>query len=261
VHDEILALGKNTVYNMLYDTQQFVASIIFREPSPPQLWWSPDYKKVTVKDQLVDLDKVRSGIQTMLKESWSILHGLTGGKRFANKLPEHFKDDLSNQTRHYSFLDHGPFTTEPHSLMAYLFKESPWKFSSIDALDRLSFNMPAIHSYLDLCADLNRILCVLCYLTPIMANRISQFVANKIRNLDRRRNTNMLISEMIFFTGYHKMSNVTGIDVCVPAFVPPPVRELMLEYLCGGIREVEGFFGKIAYGGTAAAAFHSCVSL
>jgi hypothetical protein len=69
VHDEILALGQNTVFNMLYDNQQYVASIIFRQPRPPQLWWSPDYKKVTVKEDLVDIDKVRSGIQEMLKEA------------------------------------------------------------------------------------------------------------------------------------------------------------------------------------------------
>jgi len=54
--------------------------------------------------------------------------------------------------------------------MTYLVKESPWEFSSVDALDCLSFNMPAIHDYLDACSDLNHILCTLSYLLPIMAN-------------------------------------------------------------------------------------------
>jgi hypothetical protein len=259
VHDEVLALGQNTIYNMLYDNQQYVASIIFREPRPPQLWWSPDYKKVTIKEHLVDLDKVRAGIQDMLKEAWRSLHQLTGGRRFADKLPEHFTDDLLNHTRNYSFLDHGPFTKESHPLFTYLFTDSPWNFGSVDGMGRVSFNMPAVHTYLEMAANLNRLLCVLCYLLPIMSNRISQFVANRIRNMDRRRTTHMLVSEMVFFTGYHKMTNLSGLDLCIPAFVPPPLRELMLEYLCGGIREVEEVFGGVAYGRAATEAFRSYV--
>jgi hypothetical protein len=259
VHNEILALGRNTIYNTLYDNQQFVASIIFRQPRPPQVWWSPDYKLATVKDELVDLSKVRAGLQAMLAEAWTLLYRLTGGKKFANNLPEHFKDDLVKETRGYSFLDHGPFTKEPHPLMAYLIRDSHWSFSTVDALGRLSFNMPAIHGYLKAAAELNRTLCVLCYVLPIMSNRISQFVGNKLRNMDRRRNTNMLISEMVFFNTYHKMSNATGIDLFLPAFVPPPLRELMLEYLCGGIREVEQVFGGIAHGLAATEAFRSYV--
>jgi len=257
VHNEILALGQNTVFNMLYDNQQYTTSIIYRQPRPPQLWWSPDYKQVTIKGDLVDIDKVRSGIQEMLKEAWRCLYRLTGGKRFADKLPEQFKDDLNNETRDYSFLDHGPFTEKSRPLMTYLVNESPWEFASVDSLDRLSFNMPAIHDYLDACSDLNRILCTLSYLLPIMANRISQFVGNILRNMDRRRNTNMLITELVYFNGYHKMGNATGVDVCSPAFAPPTLQELMLEYLCGGIRETEEIFAGIAYGSTAAKAFHS----
>ena len=215
--------------------------------------------QVTIKEDLVDLDKVRSGIQEMLKQAWGCLYRLTGGKQFADKLPAEFKDDLTNETRDYSFLDHGPFTMESHPLMTYLINESPWKFASIDAKDRLSFNMPAVHGYLDACSDLNDILCVLSYLLPIMANRISQFVGNTVRNMDRHHNTNMLITEMVYFTGYHKMSNTTGIDVCIPAFVPPALKALMLEYLCGGIHQMEEIFSGIAYGKTAAKAFHSYV--
>lgn len=192
----------------------------------------------------------------MLKDAWRLLYKLTGGKRFATNFPEHFTDELLNDTRGYSFLNHGPFTKESHPLLAYLFSDdSPWNFASIDSLGRMSLNLPAIYNYLELSADLNRMLCVLCYVLPVMSNRITQFVANKIRNMDRRRNTHMLITELIFFTGYHKMTNATGIDICVPAFAPPPLRELMLEYLCGGIREVEEVFGGIAYGKPAAEAF------
>jgi hypothetical protein len=67
----------------------------------------------------------------------------------------------------------------------------------------------------------------------------------------------MLITELVYFTSYHKMGNATGIDVCISAFAPPALQELMLEYLCGGIHETEEMFAAIAYGSTAAKAFHS----
>jgi hypothetical protein len=66
----------------------------------------------------------------------------------------------------------------------------------------------------------------------------------------------MLITELVYFNGYHKMGNTTGVDVCIPTFVPPVLQELMLEYLCGGIHETEEVFGGIAYGSTAAKAYH-----
>jgi hypothetical protein len=246
---------------MLFDTQRFVATIIFRQPRPPRLWWSTDYRQVTIETHLVVIDKVRSGIQDMLKDAWGLLDKLTGGKRFATKLPANFKDDLINETRNYSFLDHGPFTDEPNALMTYLIDQSSCNFATIDASDRLSFNMPAVCDWLATSAKLNKILAVLSFIIPTISTRISQFVANKIRNLDRPRNLHMLLNEMFYFVRYHKMTNLTGIDVCIPVFFPPALVEIMLEYICGGVRDVEEAFGGIAYGRDAKNAYHSYVHI
>jgi hypothetical protein len=70
---------------------------------------------------------------------------------------------------------------------------------------------------------------------------------------------NMLIEEMVIFMGYHKMTNVTGVDVCIPAFLPPVLQELMLEYLCGGIHKADEVFVHITSGCAAQEAFHSYV--
>jgi hypothetical protein len=166
VHNEAIALGQNSVFNMLFNTQQFVASIILRQPQPPQLWWSPDYKRVTITNHLINIEQVWSGLQDMLKSAWTLLYKITGGKKFANNLSEHFIDDLNKTTRDYSFLDHGPSTKEPHTLISYLISHLHWKFSSINADGRLSYNMPAIYDYQNTSAELNRILCVLCYVLP-----------------------------------------------------------------------------------------------
>ena len=256
-HDQAIALGQNTVFNMLFDSQQFVASIIFREPRAPAIWWTPDYKQVTIDAETVDLEKLRAGVQDMLRDSWDLLFTLTDGKKFANKLPDDFKDDLRNDSRGYSFLNHGPFTDIPHALLAHLVEESHWKLFSVDADGRLSFNKPAMLQYLDKSAQLNKLLSILAFVLPVMSTRISQFSDNKIRNLDRHRNLHMMFQEMFDLVQYHKMTNLTGVDVCIPVFYPPGLQEIVLEYLAGGIREVETMLGRIAYGTEAESHYQS----
>jgi hypothetical protein len=242
---------------MLHDTQRYVASIIFRQPRPASLFWSPDYQQVTIAGETLNLDKFRYGIQCMFVKAWELLFSLTGGKRFATHLPEQFTDDLRNDTRGYSFLDHGPFTETPHALLSFIIEQSDWKIASIDAQDRVSFNIPALHGYLDISAQLNQILAFLCFVCPTIATRISEFTDNKYRNLDRNRNLHMMLSEMFDLVQYHKMTNLTGIDVCIPTFYPPILQDIMLEYLAGGIRDVDEFLGRIVYGEHAAHLYHS----
>jgi len=75
----------------VFDSQQFVASIIFHEPRAPAIWWTPNYKQVTIDAETVDLEKLRAGIQDMLRDSWELFFTLTDGKKFTNKLPNNLK--------------------------------------------------------------------------------------------------------------------------------------------------------------------------
>jgi len=87
----------------------------------------------------------------------SCLYRLTGGKRFADKLRNSFKDDL-NMRPELFIPRYGHLQRNPPPLITYLVNESLLEFASIDAFDRLSFNMPAVRKRLPVdgaCSDLN----------------------------------------------------------------------------------------------------------
>lgn len=249
----MLALGQNTTFNTLYELQQCVASVVLNQPHPPNVAWNAGFSKVSCADAVLDMTDFRPGIQSMLKDTDKLFSSLTGGTKFADKLPENFIDDLPNDTRGYSFMSHGPFVQEPHAFLSYLVDRSPWKICSFDANNCACWNIPAVHEILSLCADINRHLSVLCFLLPTMATRITQFIDTKLQNLDRPRNIHLLIEDMFHLMRYHKMTNLTGLDKCIPAFYPQCLKDFMLEYLLGGIQEVVYIFTKLIYGKEAAA--------
>jgi hypothetical protein len=251
-HNDVIALGQNTLFNMLFDTQQFVASIILNQPHPPNIAWNADFTKISCSGSILETVRFRSGIQSIIEDTWKLMFSLTGGTKFANKLPESFVDDLPNDTRGYSFLDHGPFVRDPHSFLEYLVNKSRWNVCSYDANQRFSWNIPAVHEILQILGDINKHLSVLCFVLPTMSNRVTQFIDTKLRNLDRPRNLHMLITDMFNLLHYHKMTNLTGLDKCIPAFYPPCLKDLMLEYLCGGMREVDLLLTLVCYGREAA---------
>jgi hypothetical protein len=255
-----LALGQNTVFNMLTETQQYVSSLVFNEVLPPLAFWSEDYTRLTIKGETLGMEQFRSTVQELFRMAWAALLELTGGRKFANKLPDSFKDDLCNDARGYSFLDHGPFTETPNAFLTYLVRESGLDVACLDGDGNLSWNVPVLHKILGKTAEVNRIIMLLCFILPSMSNRLTQFIDQKIRNGDRPRNLHMLGREMLAFTNYHKMTNLTGLDMCIPAFYPPPLTEIMVEYLCGGMSGVSEIFSGVVHGPESAALYHTYAS-
>ena len=43
------------------------------------------------------------------------------------------------------------------------------------------------------------------------------------------------------------MTNQTALDVCKPVFYPEPLKDLLLEYLAGGMCTCESLLAKYAY--------------
>lgn len=230
---------------MLTGMQKFVSTIVYNQVRPPQLWWSDNFRKVSIDGETLELDAFRLGIQQMVQDAWKLYDSISGGKRFANKLPKNFKDDLSNDRHGYSFLSHGPFSTDPKGLLCHLFHDR--NLASTDGVGRLSWNVPALRQFFGACDELNDLLAVLTYILPSPSTRITEFVDHKLRNASRNRGLHMLMGDMFLLARYHKMTNATGLDICVPAFYPEPLQELTLEIFAGGLRECETFLAPVLF--------------
>jgi hypothetical protein len=253
-------LGQNTVFNMLTDMQKVVSSIAYKQVLPPRLFWSEDYRQVSVDGETLKLDRFRLGIQQMIRAIWDKYNSISGGRRFADNLPETFKDDLSNDTRGYSFLSNGPYTKTPHSLLYHLARGQ--NLASIDGEGRLSWDVPALRRFFKACDEINNLLAILTFILPSSSTRVTEFIDNKLRNASQNRSLHMLMQEMFLLSGYHKMTNATGLDACTPAYYPEPLQELTLEIFAGGLRDCETILAPILFGrdSDAAELYHTSVS-
>jgi hypothetical protein len=255
VHEEALALGLNAPYNSIFELQQFTSSLSFNQIRTPKLFWSDTMDRVTISGETLVLSKFRSGIQDLIKDTWALMDTLTGGKRFATALPENMRDDLPNTTRGYSWLDHGPFTQVPHAYLSYLMQNSSWEFAFVNDTGGLSWNVAALFEIMDKFAQVNARLMVLNYL--FSDNRGTQLADEQIRNAFQPRNLYFALKSMFWLTRRTKTSNLTGTDACIPTFIPEVVEELMVEYLAGGMRDVEEAFAHVLYCAESAALYHT----
>lgn len=214
-------------------------------------------ENVSIGGETLAMSEFRTGIAKLIQRINVLLLKLTGGRSFATNVPANMKDDLPNDERGYSWLDHGPFTETTHAFLEYLVSESGWDIAVIDGEGNLAWNIPALHEILKLCAQLNECLMICHHIVPSQPHRGTEFVDMKIRNEHRPRNLHAILQDMFWLLRYHKSGNITERDVCIPSFIPPALITPTIEYLAGGIREVEEIFAGIIYGADAAALYHT----
>jgi hypothetical protein len=230
---------------MLFEAQQFVSALSFSQIRTPKLFWPESMDKVTINGQTLVLSQLRSGIQDLIHDTRGLLSRLTGGRHFATKLPENFQDDLPSTTRGYSWLSHGPFTDHPHAYLQFLINDSEWNIAYLDDQGEINWNIPALHEFMSLTAQVNANLMVLNFITA--DNRGTQIVDQQITNATQPRNLYRPLQDMFWLQRRTKTSNLKGADACIPTFIPPVIVELMTQYLAGGIRETEVIFAHVLY--------------
>jgi hypothetical protein len=211
--------------------------------------------RVSIAGQTLVLAQFRSGIQLAIAETKALLRRLTGGKRFATKLPKDFRDDLPNTTRGYSWLSHGPFTDHPNAYLKYLVQESEWKIAFLDDSGCVAWNVPAIHEIMDLFAQLNAKLMFLHFI--MVDNRGTELADQQIRNATQPRNLYVPLQSMVWLSRRKKTSNLIGHDTCTPGFVPPVLADVTVDYLACGIRETEEIFSHVIHTPESAALYHT----
>jgi hypothetical protein len=155
-HNRFLAPGLNTAYTMLSDTQRYVATVSYNQIRAPVVAWDPAMMTLTCDgkelEMELEMERFRSGIQALVAKTWELYDRITSGRRFANRLPDSFRDDLNNNTRGYSFLSHGPFTDPPNSFVEYLLQDSSWTLGSLVGGD-MQWDESAIVSFDRLAMD------------------------------------------------------------------------------------------------------------
>lgn len=226
--------------------QQWLSAFVYAQRMPPAVTWDKDYTKLSIHGKTLVLAKIPTAIQGLITEFWSKYHALVGTERYADRLPvDGFPDDMTNTTRGHSFLSDGPFRSQKNGVLIHIVKHGK---IAIAGNDGTAINKLQAKIALNKSGEIIMILCILLYLLPRISTRLTQFLDLQLANGDRLRNLMMLYNEMILLSQYDKTTNITSRDICEVSFVPPVLREMVLEVFAGGLRDAEVNLATAAYG-------------
>lgn len=176
----------------------------------PSLYWSDKMDKATVDGEIIILSKFCKGIQDLISDAWVHLSDIGGGKKFANKLPNDFTNDLPGIVQDYSWLEHGPLTKVPHGLLVYLTMECEKPLTHTGHQGDVFWDIAACHNIMDRLATVNGIMQVLIYL--ITAWRSTKLCNTQIHNSYQRMGLYHPLQNMFILLMQTKTSNLIEKD-------------------------------------------------
>ena len=248
-HREVLALGRPTTFNMVYEYQQYASSLAFNQTREPRVYLDPAWQWITVGQGTMRFDIFRQGIQTLLEQVEKNYLLLTQGRIMLDGLPPHIADDMTNSTRGHSFTKDGQFDSLRLVLFSHLVEIH--HLAMVDQGGRLAWDLPAVKDILRRTGEIWKPLYHLLYITTQISTRGVQFLQHQIANAERHRNVFAQGQEVILLSGYSKTTNITDRDSCTPGFVHAKLGRWMVEFLAGGLRHAESLLARVAYGETA----------
>ncbi|KAG1837984.1 hypothetical protein DFJ58DRAFT_734080 [Suillus subalutaceus] len=98
VHQRMLCLGPLTTFNFIYEVQQYVSSFTLNPMKEADVYVDPEVWSITIGTQTMCMEKLREGIQGILRDFKSCYAALTGDNIVLTSMPDQVKDDHTNTT-------------------------------------------------------------------------------------------------------------------------------------------------------------------
>jgi hypothetical protein len=230
----------------LSSLQSKVTSLAHSEKRPPNITISPDVTCISIQGRRLHLDKWRKGLQDLFEDTKTRLHKLLRENSFEITIPADLPDDQTCDTRGYSWLDKGPFTTEPKPLMKLLLEDLANPVA-IKRGDTLQWIPGAMLLFMQDASAITEQLAVLNHIINAPALRGVEFLDCKIRNSTLPRNYYIDHGQDIFITMWTKTDGPRDVTSYIPVFPPPPLQELNRQFLIL-VRPVEVEFAEKLWG-------------
>ncbi|KAG1791925.1 uncharacterized protein HD556DRAFT_1444992 [Suillus plorans] len=146
VHREVLALGRATTFNILFEYQQYASSLAWNQQREPKVFFNPDFEWITVGQETLDLSKFFQSIQTLLEQVEEKYLLVTQGRTMLEGLPTHITDDMTNSIRGHSFASDKQFDSLRLELFSHLVEIH--HLAMVDGEVRLAWDLPAVKDIL-----------------------------------------------------------------------------------------------------------------
>ena len=247
-----LKLGLPSPFNTVTEMQGLASSIALQTVHPPRVAWNPTFTKLTIDGQILELDKLRSGLQTVYKCTLKHILSLTGSDKVESEVSGDVADNLADRKRGASFLNNPEYAKTHHSVLQRLVTHPSWRICYVGSDRTIHWNMPAIVRFFTLTSMIVEGLSFLLHVVPSMPQRGTEFVDTKIRNTSSRlRNMFFICTELFNIGMYTKMTSLTRHDSFIPSLLPNDLRDEVVEYLVK-IRPIEVLLSRVLWDATAA---------
>lgn len=237
-----------TTFNMIWELQQFASSLAYGQVKDADVFVDPGYAWISIHGKTLHLDRLRQGMEDLLREvkdSFVSLSGATWPAPHNDPVVE----NLSNTQRGYCFLEEDAFNKKKNSF--FLSAVERYGLGTLNAEEMWIWNELAIRKFLDRADTVWGHFIHALYVGLQLSTRATQFLQLQLRNADRPRNFVFQGKECIVLNRYSKTTNTKGTDGCIPAFLPAPLANIFLELLSSGFREAQALLAGVVYGSEA----------
>lgn len=232
--------------------QALASSIALQTIHPPRVGWNPDFTKLTIDGEILDLAALRSGLRAVYDKCVETLLSLTGEGHFEFKIDADVRDNLRNRQRGASFLENPEYANAHHGLLERLVTHPSWRICFVASNGTIHWNIPALVRFFTLTSSLINGLAFLLHIVPSLPQRGTEFMDTKIRNTScRLRNMFFICMELYNIGMYTKMTNITRHDSFIPSLIPDELRNIAVAYLAE-IRPIEVLLSRVLWNATAA---------
>ncbi|KAF8131379.1 hypothetical protein EV363DRAFT_1329892 [Boletus edulis] len=246
LHDLALKLGTPTTFNMVWELQQVASALAYSQVQDPNVFVDPGYTWISIGTETLHLDRLRSGMATLIQEAKAAFLYLARRDEWPNMSELHIVDDLGKTDRGYSFLEEAPFSNRRHEF--FLSSVQNWKLGSFSRNGHWNWDETAIKEFLHRSDRMWANVIHVLFIGTQLSTRVAQFLQIQLRNADRPRNLIIQGKEAMFLGRYSKTTHTKGRDNCIPAFLAEPLRDLLLVLLGGGQRETQAILAGVIYG-------------
>ncbi|KAF8124458.1 hypothetical protein EV363DRAFT_1454502 [Boletus edulis] len=246
LHGEVLRLGTQATFNMIWELQQFASFLAYGQVKDPDAFVDPGHAWTSIHGKTLRSERLRGGMQGLLREVKDSFMALSGYAAWPASPNGPILESLSNMRRGCCFLEEDPFRKRKNDFflsavqrrrLGTLSTEGAWIWSEL-----------AVRKFLDradaVCGHFIRAL----YAGLQLSTRAAQFLQFQIRNADRPRNFLFQGKECMAVNRYGKTRNAKGKDGCIPAFLSNHLAEIFLALLGSGFREAQALLAGVVYG-------------
>lgn len=236
------------MFDYIREMQTVATSIALSQPATANTCTSRDCKYIQHKAAIVEVARLTTGVQNMMKDLEAKMLGLSGGKKVKYTISQNHVDDLSSTARGLSWMD--KCRTEPPSqaLMLAMVQGGLWNMAEENAQGTgLKWNRIACQHFMERTAEIVDLLITVIHLGGGPPVRGEEIVRDQITNGIQIRTVYLSFGQMLLIRRRAKDTNRRGIDAFNVCYLPASLTDLVCYYLLV-IRPLERVIAWEIYG-------------